>query len=134
MKIKDKILITVAMVILAMIIAVCFFSPFSTKDEGKITIEVRDLNNGLIKDKDVYYKEDDDLFSLIEKNFDNVRYDDGMIMDIETIKTPADWSSFIAIYVNEQSSVCGLSDIVFKNGDVISFRETAFVDNYESEN
>ena len=63
---------------------------------------------------------------LISNNFENVTYNDGMIMSIEKFTTPVDWSKFISIYVDDEMSMVGLADVIFKDGTKISFIITEF--------
>ena len=43
-----------------------------------------------------------------------------MLMEIENYKTPADWSTFISVYINGEMSMVGISDIVIADGMKIS--------------
>ena len=72
------------------------------------------------------------LVDLVSNNFSNVTFDNGMIMSIEDYVTPADWSTFLSIYVDGEMSMVGLNDIVFKDGTKISFIITEY--NYEAWN
>ena len=52
-------------------------------------------------------------------------------MSIEDYNTPADWSTFIRIYVDNKMSEVGLSDIEFKDGTKISLIITEFIFDWE---
>ena len=97
------------------------------KGDGAIIVELLDVDNSMIKSKDVIYFESDTLTQLITDNFDNVVFDKGMLMEIENYKTPADWSTFISVYVNGEMSMVGISDIVIVNGMKISLIITEYI-------
>ena len=50
-------------------------------------------------------------------------------MSIENYTTPADWSTFISIYVDDEMSMVGLADIKFENETKISLIITEFNQN-----
>lgn len=104
---------------------------FKPDYDGVITVEVINLDNEVIKTKEITFKENDELSVLIENNFNNVTYQNGMIMSIENYNTPADWSTFISIYVDNEMSEVGLSDIEFKDGTKISLIITEFISDWE---
>ena len=64
---------------------------------------------------------------ILKENYDNVVFENGMIMSIESMTTAPDWSYFISIYVNGEMSQVGLFDIPFTDGMWISFEMTEFV-------
>lgn len=49
-----------------------------------------------------------------------------MIMSIDVLTTPLDWSTFICIYVDDKMSNVGINDIHFTNGTRISFIDIKF--------
>ena len=104
---------------------------FKPDYDGVITVEVINLDNEVVKTKEITFKENDELTILIENNFNNVTYQNGMIMSIEDYNTPADWSTFISIYVDNKMSEVGLSDIEFKDGTKISLIITEFISDWE---
>lgn len=106
------------------------YRSFTSKSDGKIEIKVIDLDNTLIKDKEIEYKIGNKLSDLVINNFDNVTITNGMVMTIESLTTPADWSTFISIYINGEMSNYGINDLPFSNGDVISFINTEFIYEY----
>ena len=97
------------------------------KGDGAIIVELLDVDNSMIKSKDIIYYEGDILTQLITDNFDNVVFDSGMLMEIENYKTPADWSTFICVYVNGEMSMVGIGDIVIANGMKISLIITEYI-------
>ena len=62
----------------------------------------------------------------MEANFDNVVFENGMLMSIDTFTTPSDWSTFISVYVDDEMSMVGLLDIQFTDGTKISLVMTEF--------
>ena len=97
------------------------------KGDGAIIVELLDVDNSMIKSKDIIYYDGDVLTQLITDNFDNVVFDSGMLMEIEDYKTPADWSTFICVYVDGEMSMVGIDDIVIANGMKISLIITEFI-------
>ena len=97
----------------------------------EIIVELLDIDNSMIKSKDIIYFEGDTLTLLISDNFENVVFDNGMLMEIEDYKTPADWSTFISVYVNDEMSMVGISNIVIADGMKISLIITEYIYNYE---
>ena len=97
------------------------------KGDGAIIVELLDVDNSMIKSKDIIYYEGDILTQLITDNFDNVVFDSGMLMEIEDYKTPADWSTFICVYVEGEMSMVGIDDIVIANGMKISLIITEYI-------
>lgn len=95
--------------------------------DGAITVKVVDLNDTLVKEKDIEFNTGDTLVELVENNFDNVVIDNGMVMSIETLTTPTDWSTYICIYRNNEVSNVGIKDIAIEDGDIISFVNTTWV-------
>lgn len=99
----------------------------SAKDNGYITVEVKNLDDSILVSEEIAFKRGDQLMDLIQENFDNVTYNDGMIMSIDSYVTPADWSTFLWIYVDGKSSDVGLGQIEFTDGTVITLAITAYV-------
>jgi len=127
---KSKLLKTAISIVAVIVLIVCGLlatKTFNSKGDGYIIVEVIDINGNLIKEKKVVFKEGDNIVDLIKTNFDNVIYKDNMIMEIEKIKTPNDWSTFICIYLNGEMSIVALPEIQFENGDKISFIETEVI-------
>ena len=128
---KRKTVLTIALSVCGAVVIGCgtyfAYKEFKPKSAGFIEVKVIDLDNVLIKHKTIEYQKDDSLTYLVKNNFNNVKIENGMVMSIESITTPADWSTFIAIYVNDVMSNYGINDLSFKNGDIISFINTVFV-------
>lgn len=128
---KRKLLITIASSVIALaLIVVCIIlitKPFGAKYDGKITVEVVELDGNVMKTKEIGFNAGDELVSLVEENFDNVLIENGMIMNIENYITPSDWSTFLSIYVDNEMSMVGIADIEFTDGTVISFRITEYI-------
>ena len=132
---KNKIILTIFLAFVAIFgiifVSVIMMNNYSSKSDGKITIAVIDEDGKTIKEKDIDFNKGDKLEKLILDNFDNVTFDNGMIMTIETLETPSDWSYFICIYVDgleeENKSMVGYSDIEFKDGTKIYFVFTELI-------
>ena len=99
----------------------------TAKGDGTVIVELLDIDNSMIKSKEIIYYEGDTLTQLITDNFDNVVFDMGMLLEIEDYKTPADWSTFICVYVDDEMSKVGISDIVIANGMKISLIITEYI-------
>lgn len=126
-----KLKIVLSVVALSLLV-LCFgimSSSFNADAKGTIEVEVVDLDQTIIKTKDVSFKEGDKLVGLIEDNFDNVVMDNGMIMSIESLETPEDFSKFICIYVDDKMSEVGIEEIEYTDGTKISLIMTEF--NYD---
>lgn len=131
---KKNLIIKIILSVIAL--GVIILSVYLLKDsfkptyDGTLTVEVVDLDNSIIKIKEIAFNEGDSLIDLISNNFDNVTYDNGMIMSIEDFNTPNDWSKFLSIYVNDEMSNVGLADIVFEDGTKISLKITEFISDW----
>ena len=101
------------------------------KDDGHITVTVQDKEGKVLAEKKIGYKEGDKLTDLVKDNFKNVTYEDSgfgpMIMTIESLTTPADWSSYISILYNGQYAEVGIGSLEFKDGDKIDFVDTVYI-------
>ena len=89
-----------------------------------VEIEIVDIDGKQINDKSIEIEDGDTLASLVEENFDNVKIEDGFLYTIDKLTTPEDWSTFIAIYVNDEMAEVGINDIQLKDGDKYSFVDT----------
>lgn len=130
MNIKKLLIMIVSTVVAIGVIVGAYFliaKPFEAKYDGEITVEVLDLEGDTIKSKKIGFKEGDTLVALVEANFDNVLIENGMIMNIEDYVTPSDWSTFLSIYVDNEMSMVGILEIVFKDGTLITFRITEYI-------
>ena len=123
---EPKIVISIIAIILLVTCGYLVTKKTSMKGEGHIIVEVIDLHGSKIKEKELDYYSGDDIISLIQSNFDNVKFDGNMIMNIESIVTPDDWSTFISVYLNDEMSMVGLKEIKFSDGDKLSLVETKF--------
>ena len=121
--------IVLAAVAVLALAAVLFFvlGGGGAKDDGHITVTVQDKEGKVITEKKIGYKEGDKLADLVQKNFANVTYDNGMLMTIESLTTPADWSSYISILQNGEYSMVGIMEMQFKDGDKIDFVDTVYI-------
>ena len=114
------ILAAVAVVVLAVGIFLIVRKP-EAKAEGTVTMTVKDENEKVLKEKKIPFYEGDTVSGLVEKNFEKVRYDNGMLMDIESLVTPSDWSYFIGIWKNGAMSEVGIDQMTLEDGAVYDF-------------
>ena len=122
-----KIIGTVIGGALLVVVGFFLFDSFSAKGDGVITVRVEELDGTVLSEKEIEFYEGDTLIKLIEENFNNVVVDNGMIMEIETYKTPSDWSTFLSVYVDDKMSEVGLKDIVYSDGMKITLKVTEFI-------
>lgn len=97
---------------------------YEPENGGVISIEIIELDGTLANKKSIEFEDGDSLVTLLNENFENVVIETGMIMSIDSLTTPADWSTFICIYVDNEMSQVGILDIEFENGTLISFIDT----------
>ena len=125
---KRNTILTAALAVFGLVfiaIGTYFINEANTaKGDGTITIKVIELEDALVKEKDITFYEGDTLTQLVKANFSNVVIDNGMVMSIESITTPNDWSTYICIYQNDVMSNVGINDIEFQDGDIVSFVNT----------
>ncbi len=126
---KQKVLMIVLSIVALVILAVCIIiggKSFSAKYEGKIIVEVVDIDGTVIKKEKIQFGEGDTLVQLISDNFDNVvvtgEGEWQMIQEIESIKNASDWSEYISIYVDDAESQVGIASIKFTDGTKISLK------------
>ncbi len=122
-----KIIVTLLAVAAIVFAGIKIRDNYLVKYDGSIRIEVLDIDRKEVKTKTIRFREGDTLVKLIEDNFDNVLFKDGMLMNIETLETPADWSTFICVYVDDVMSEVGIEQIQFKDGTKISLIDTELV-------
>ena len=130
LKNKKNILTIVLVLVAAIVLALAIYyiqKSYSSKTDGTIQVTLVDLDGSIVSDKKIAFKKGDMLQELIADNYENVVFNDGMIMSIESFQTPLDWSVFICIYVDGKMSEKGLNDIVFENGTHIEFKLTEFI-------
>ena len=96
--------------------------------DGVVTVNYVGLDGNTIKSCNITFNEGDQIVTLIEENFKNVRFEDGMIMAIEDYVTPSDWSTFISVYVDGKVSNYGLAapEFTYTDGTIISLVITEF--------
>lgn len=131
---KKKLILTIVSAILAVAVLVaCFIiasSVIKAQGDGTISVEVVALDGNIMREKEIVFYEGDTLQKLIEENFEGVVFEDTgygpFLKEIEGYVTPADWSSYISIYVDDTYSEVGIGDIVFVDGTVISLRISTF--------
>ncbi len=128
-----KITLTLMVLMLAGIV-LYFFGPFTSLDEGVITIELRDQNT-LVRSIEASFEEGETLFDVLDRHFDVVcatpfytpsdNCDNNpligrAILGIDDLMT--DWSgTFFQIRHNGTHSQLGVDRITFDDGDTITF-------------
>ena len=132
---KLNLILTIAISVVAAIglFFVVYFITSGTKadSEGKVVIELIDIDESIIKTKEIEFYVEDTLSKVISDNFENVVFDKGMLMSIENYVTPTDWSTFISVYVNGKMSMVGINDIKLEDGLKVSLIITEFIYDYE---
>lgn len=130
---KKKLILSIGLSVLALaIIVLCYIliaKPFSSKCDGVITVEYVSIEGEIIKSKEIEFLEGDTIDKLLDKHFENVSFESGMIMTIEDYVTPDDWHNFITVYVNDEMSMVGLLEVQFEDGTKISLKVTEYVSN-----
>ena len=121
---NKKVLWAILAVIVIAAAWIIIAKPFTPKGDGSITVKVTDLDQKLIKEKKIVFNTGDKLVDLLKNNFDNVLFDNGMIMNIESLVTPADWAQYITIWINGEFAMEGLETLPYKDGDVLELRMT----------
>ena len=96
-------------------------------EDGHITITVQDKDQKVLVEKNVGFKAGQTLADLLPENFANVTIDNGMLMTIESLTTPADWSSYIALFINGEYAMEGIMTLPFADGDKIDFVDTVYI-------
>lgn len=133
MKEKNQVWITIFTSIVALLaLVICIWQLSNggkAKGDGIVTIELLDVDKSIIKNQEITFQNGDSIVTLIEENFENVVFENGMLMEIEDYKTPDDWHTFIGIYVDDVMSNYGLSDanFTFEDGTKISLIITEYV-------
>ena len=127
MKNFKKIVLTIAALVVLVLGGMIFSKTFSSTSDGSITVELVELDGSLKSSKEIEFETGDKLLTLIEKNYENVVIENGMIMSIDTFTTASDWSTFISIDVNGEASMVGLNEIEYEDGMIISFKMTEFI-------
>ena len=127
MKNFKKIVLTIAALVVLVLGGTIFSKTFSSTSDGSITVELVELDGSLKSSKEIEFNEGDQLLTLLEANYDNVVFENGMLMSIDTFTTAPDWSTFISIDVDGEMSMVGLADIKYEDGTVISFKLTEFI-------
>ena len=133
---KLNLILTIAISVVAAIglFFVIYFITSGTKadSEGTVVIELIDIDESIIKTKEIEFYVEDTLSKVISDNFENVVFDKGMLMNIENYVTPTDdWSTFISVYVNGEMSMVGINDIKLEDGLKVSLIITENTYNYE---
>ena len=122
---KTKKIIATVVAVVALVAVVFFFAGSNKSDaDGSLNVEIIDLAGEVINSKECEYAKEETIVEVLEENFDNVTMDNGMLMTIDSLTTPEDWSSFIAILVDGEMSPVGLLDIDYQNIKLLTFQMT----------
>ena len=121
---KKKIIASVVAVIIILCGIFVIYNPFASKYDGTIDVKIVNLKRKTVNEKEIQFNEGDKLETLLEDNFDNVEVSDGFLNSIDELSTPEDYSTFICIYVDGKSSDVGLTQIEYKDGTEIEFKDT----------
>lgn len=124
---SSKVIVTI--IALIVIVAGVFFlkkpkEAVTVQNDETVEVEVVDIDGKQIADQLIIIEDGDTLASIVEASFDNVKIEDGFLYSIDALTTPEDWSTFIAIYVNDEMAEVGINDIPLKDGDKYSFVDT----------
>ena len=100
------------------------------KYDGEITIELRDLDNKLLEEKEIKFNDGDKLDQLLIDAFgDELEYDTTEMYGMNITKigdltgsTFDTYLIYIAIYQNGEYANFGVSFIPFEDGDVITLK------------
>ena len=127
---KKKLILNIALSVVAIaVVTLCVFllkDSFKPSYDGVITVEYVDVEGNVKKQKEITFVEGDSLTTLNEENFENVTFDNGMLMTIEDFITPPTWQYFIYVLVDGEASQVGISDIEFTDGTKITLMVTMF--------
>lgn len=133
-----KISVTVILIILSLITVKILLPDQKALSDGKITFILLDENEQEVINEIVEYNEGETLYDIISRNYDVVCADvdynvdstcsynspfGKAILEIENVKT--DWyNSFLALYINGEYAVYGVSKLPYEDGDIITFKWT----------
>lgn len=120
-KYKLSIILSIPAIIIIIISFIFINKQFISNDKGTINVSLINIDGDLIQEKNIDFKKGDALIDLLTKNFNNVRIENGMLMSIDKLITPGDYSKWICIYVDEKISSVGINDIKYSHGTRISF-------------
>ena len=122
-----KVVLSVVCVVILGLVIYFGSKAFASKSDGQIQVVYVDVKGNTISDEFIKFNEGDTLDKLLQDNYDNVTIENGMLMTFEDYVTPADWSSYICIYVNDEMSMVGILEIEFENNTKISLVITEYV-------
>lgn len=119
---KLTIIYAIIALLILIISGISINKQYGSKHEGKIKVQLVNLNNEITLEKNIEFREGDTLINLLNENFENVKVENGMLMSIEDFYNADDYSTFISIYVDNELSMVGILDIEFEDGTIISFK------------
>lgn len=121
---KKKIIASIVAVIVILCGILFIYNPFAPKYDGSIDVKIVNLKGKTVNEKEIAFNDGDKLQTLLEENFDHVEISDGFLSSIDELTTPEDYSTYICIYVDGEMSDVGLTQIKYKDGTEIEFRDT----------
>lgn len=121
---KKKIIASIVAVIVILCGIFIVYNPFAPKYDGSIDVKIVNLKGKTVNEKEIEFNDGDKLQTLLEDNFDHVEISDGFLSSIDELTTPEDYSTYICIYVDGEMSDVGLTQIKYKDGTEIEFRDT----------
>ena len=95
--------------------------------DGHVTITVKDEKDNVLAEKEVGFMAGQTVADLLEANFENVTIDNGFLMTLESLTTPADYHTYIAFYINGEYASEGVTTQPFADGDRIEFINTVYI-------
>jgi hypothetical protein len=130
MSIKNSNLLTIILSVISIITIVIALDVLKdykgATDNGQLVIELLDIDGDIMSTQSFLYFKGDTLISLIENNFDDVMIEDTFygpfLKAIEGYVTPNDFSTYLSLYVNNEYSVQGISQIRPSNNMIVSIR------------
>ena len=127
-KIIINVLISVCMVVALIWAGIYAFKPFMPDDGGVITVEVMDVDGNVLKVEEVTFMPENRLRDLLAIYFTNFSIEESeygaYVVSIDAIAQDNDNHIYIALYLNDEYSESGIDTLVYKDGDVLSFRAT----------
>lgn len=121
-----KIVISLVAIILIALVSYFIYRGVTSKTAGEVQIVLVNLEEEIVSDKKIKFKKDMTLVNLLKENYDNVVFENGMIMKIGVLETTIDssgkWIDYIALYTNDEYSLFGVEQIELVDGLKVSLR------------
>lgn len=121
-----KIATTVLAALILILVIIFNNNPYKSKEAGEIVIALVDIDENIISNRNIKYSKYNTFEDILKENY-TVKIDNGFLMEIDSLVTPQDFSSFICLYHNDKMAETGVNKIKFKNGDNFSFVMTRVI-------